>query len=149
MGLRVVFNLDYEDALISAPIIGRVDPTAIKHEAEDPEARARGHPVYEPLSEQWASWAQAITDLRPADAHRGSPGELYVKRRGEPARKLVSPPVPDPPVEAATLAAVEAQYLATYFRPQATIAPGLAQLRHHPESAGRTRRLVPLTNEAA
>jgi hypothetical protein len=143
VGIRVVFNLDYEDAVISATHIGRVDTAAIKHEATDPVARSRGHPVYAPLSEQWAQWTQAIQDLTPANGRRGLPGEAFIKLRAQPTRKVTTPRLPTPPVDAQHLAAIERTYLATYFRSQAEIEQAIRQQQRVPApSPPQTRRVT-------
>lgn len=140
VGIRAVFNLDHEDAVTTAGIIGSLDLGAIKHEADDAQARATGHPVFESVPEQWARWAQAIEQLDTAGRNR--PGELFVKQRGQAARKVRSPFVPTPAVAPETMAMVEQRYVATYFQPQHAIDQHLAARRDAPEPEPRTRRVT-------
>jgi hypothetical protein len=111
VGVEVVFRLGRADAEYSASVIGRVDPLAVKHEIPDATAAGRGHPVFFSPSEQREQSISAIQDLAAREAFIRLPGGVV-----RPFRTLA---VPDPAVDPDELAAVEAHYLATCFRPPA------------------------------
>jgi ABC-type cobalamin transport system ATPase subunit len=140
VGVRVVFNLDRADAKLTAPAIGRVDPTTIKHEVASEAAQERSHPVYESLDEQWEKWVQAIQDLKTGGS--GRPGELFIRLRNQPTIKLTALPMPDPVVDVGKLAEVKTEYLHRYFRTKAAVE---TQLRQHtePPLVNAPRRRVP------
>ncbi len=143
VGMRVIFNLDHDDAVIAAPIVGRFEPLAIKHEVTDEAAQERSHPVFESLPEQWQRWAQAIQDLRTGDVH--PPGEAFIRIRNRGTTKVTAPWVPDPVVDPGKLAEVRQHYLATCFRSKAELAPAASFVR--PQDATHTGRRVPLGDE--
>ena len=60
VGLEVAFRLGRQDAEYTARRFGQVDGGAIKHEIADPRAAERGHPLFEPLLNQWEGWIQAL-----------------------------------------------------------------------------------------
>lgn len=118
VGLEVVFRLGRQDAEYSATTLGRVTADAIKHQVEDETAIGRTHPVFYSLAEQWESWVQAIQDLPKRQAFMRLPGGDVTKVR--------TLPIPDPPVDRAELAEVEAEYQRRYFLPMAEVARSVA-----------------------
>jgi hypothetical protein len=114
VGVEVTFKLGHQDAHQSAGIIGEVDPLAVKHEAKDPAAQERGHPVYFSLQEQWERWAQSIKNLRPSSPTR--PGEAFITLRHGTSERISAMWMPDPAVDAGELAAVKDEYLRRYFK---------------------------------
>ncbi|MGD9890085.1 MAG: hypothetical protein AB7R89_03515 [Dehalococcoidia bacterium] len=140
VGIEVAFRLGRADAEYSATVLGRVDPLRVKHQVVDERAAERGHPVFYTLPEQWERWVQAIQDLRPREA--------FVRLPDGVVQQFTTIAVPDPPVDAERLAAVEAQYLETCFRPQVEIEAELAAYRRPPTPAPtRTSRMRPLPDD--
>ena len=109
VGLEVAFQLGRQDAEHAATILGKVDPRAVKHRVLDPDAAERGHPLFEPLAEQWESWIQALQELPPQHAFiRNSTGQV---------RRIHTLPVSDPAGIERELKGIERAYLRRYFRP--------------------------------
>ena len=103
----------------------RHDPYQIKHEVRDKLLRRRTHPVYMPLTEQREAWVGAITRL---------PAQRFFLRRGTGGVPLLTaPPLPDPTVDPATLAAVAERFLTTWFWPGVVVDAQLRAL--HPATA--------------
>lgn len=109
VGIEVIFRLGREDAERSAPMLGRVDPLSVKHEVVDEAAVERTHPLFYSLAEQWEAQVQTIQDLKPRHA-------LFRRPDGQVAA-IESVYVPDPKVDAESLAEVEEHYLRSCFRP--------------------------------
>lgn len=130
-GLEIAFRLGRRDAEASAGLFGHVDPLQVKHTVSDPVADARSHPLFYSLPEQWERWVQALTTLPPQQAFLRQPGGQVTSFRAQP--------LPDPVVDPRRLAAIEAAYLKTYFRPQAAIEAELATLRARTDPPGLTR----------
>lgn len=133
-GIEVVFRLGRADAEYSAATLGRVNPLAVKHTAPDAAAQERGHPVFYSLPEQWERWVQAIQDLKPRQA--------FLRLPTGTVRQFTTLAVPNPQVDPKRLAAIEAHYLATYFREQAQVEAQLAQ--HRPTQPPSPTRSEPL-----
>jgi len=132
VGTGVIFRLGRADAEEAADLLMRHDPYQIKHEVRDKLLRRRTHPVYMPLAEQREAWVGAITRL---------PAQHFFLRRGTGSVPLLTaPPLPDPIVDAATLAAVEARFLTTYFWPGSVVEAQLRDLRPATSPAPRTAR---------
>jgi hypothetical protein len=121
VGVEVAFRLGREDAVRAAGTLGRVDALAVKHEATDPQAQDRGHPLFYSLPEQWERWVQALQDLPPQHA--------FVKLPMAPVTRVRTLPVPDPTVDADRLREVKEHYLRTCFRQQSEIEHDLEQQR--------------------
>ncbi len=130
VGLDVTFRLGRQDAEFAARHFGAVDSRAIKHRVTDPIAAERGHPLYEPLTEQWEHWVQALQGL--PDRH------AFLRQQHGPLKRFQSLSVDDPAGIERQLAEVERNYLRRYFRPlgQASIATDAATGR-----LGRRRQL--------
>jgi hypothetical protein len=141
-GLKVSFALEYEDAVRTAKILGRVDPRSIQHRTEE---GSEG----EGMAEQWQHLIQEIQDLKQGYAfvrkkvpeypwffkhiwHR-PPTLLY---------KVKTPRVENPAVTDAALAAIEEEYLGRYFRPATEIASAAEKVT---EAVPRFSRKVRLT----
>jgi hypothetical protein len=103
----ITFRTGREDAEHQAKVVGSVDPHAIKHEVE--EGQERSHPAFYSLPEQWEGWTQQVTGLKKRFA--------FVKHPSGQTVKIQSLPLPDPVVDPARLAAIEARYLEAGFRP--------------------------------
>ena len=109
VGLQVTFRLGRNDAELAARHFGAVDSRSIKHRVADPTAAERGHPLYEPLPEQWEGWIQTL---------QGLPDRHAFLRQGDGRLKhFQSLAVPDPKGIERELADVERIYLQRYFRP--------------------------------
>lgn len=137
VGTQIVMRLGRADAEAAARRIGVVDPTEIKHDAE-----GAAHPLYAPLGEQWEGWAATIQRLRPRRllVHRAPPTGWLARRLHAPVARLRVPDLPDPDVDPAALAAVEARYLADWYEVRPVIEAELAALRPTaPASAIRRR----------
>jgi hypothetical protein len=120
--LEVSFALGREDAERSAKLLGRVDTERVKHEAAD---ATRGHPLFDPLAEQWEKLTQSLMDqvtgravVRLPPANR--PWWKVWRRQLPRTLTIATLPVPDPAVSAEAIAAVESVYRARYFTPAAT-----------------------------
>ena len=88
VGMEVAFRLGRTDAEHAATILGRINLEAIKHRVTDPDAAERGHPLFEPVQEQWERWIQAIQDLAPRQA--------FVRHASGKVIKIRTLPTPDP-----------------------------------------------------
>ncbi|CAN5721186.1 hypothetical protein BH23CHL2_BH23CHL2_19670 [soil metagenome] len=124
VGLEVAFRLGRPDAEYAASILGRIDPAAVKHRVADPAAAARGHPLFEPLSEQWERWVQAIQDLAPRQA--------FIRHSDGMVRKIRTLSTPDPSLSPRALEEVEAESLRRHFRPRMAGEQGVADQRGRP-----------------
>ena len=102
----ITFRTGREDAEHQAKVVGSVDPQAIKHEVE--EGQERSHPAFYSLPEQWEAWTQQVVGLKKRFA--------FVRQPSGQVVKMQSLPLPDPTVDPARLAAIEAHYLQTCFR---------------------------------
>jgi hypothetical protein len=142
VGTEVVFRLGRRSAEYAARDLGRVTPEAVKHTVADHAAVDRTHPLFYSLPEQWERVVQQIQDLKPREALIKPPSARVTQ-----VRTLA---VPDPQVASATVAAVQARYLATYFRDEASIEAELAAInaRTRPPTTQRFRPLgeQPLPN---
>lgn len=133
--VKVVFALGRDDAVTVAPTLGRIEPLAVKHAVPDARARDRTHPLFSTPAEQWEAWARAIQELPPRQA--------FAKRPGGQVAQVRTLDMPDPALDPARLATVEARHLDQHFRPQAAIERELAA-QHAPMPATvRVRRLRP------
>lgn len=121
VGVEVTFKLGREDAVRSAPMLGRVDPLSVKHEVADEAAVERTHPVFYSLNEQWETQIQAIQDLQPRHA--------ILRRPNGRVAAIEAMYVPDPKVDPGHLAEVEARYLDACFRPQEEVAAIISAYR--------------------
>jgi hypothetical protein len=121
VGVEVTFKLGREDAVRSAPMLGRVDPLSVKHEVADGAAVDRTHPVFFSLAEQWEAQVQAIQDLKPRQA--------LVRRPNGQVAAIQSMNVPDPRVNPDLLAEVEEYYLRACFRSQEEVAADIRAYR--------------------
>ena len=105
-GLHVVFRLGRADAELTAKLIGRVDPRTVSRRSDvDTEGVGMG--------EQWERVIQRIQDLPPQHA--------FIRTPAGGVTRVRTPHLPDPIVDPGHLAAIEARYLATYFRDRAAI----------------------------
>ena len=109
VGTEIAFRLGREDAEYTARRFGQVDSESIKHEIVNPQAAERGHPLFEPLLEQWERWVQTFQRL--PDRH------LFLRQQDGRLRQLQALPVIDPAGISDELAMVEASYLQRYFQP--------------------------------
>jgi hypothetical protein len=82
VGIRVVFSIDREDAVIMAPKLFSVDTEAVKHEAQTENQ----HPVYAPLQEQWEEATASIQRLTPRHA--------LIKRRNAAVMEMTTARIP-------------------------------------------------------
>jgi hypothetical protein len=140
VGLEVAFRLGRADAEHTATVLGRVNPLSVKHQAPDPAAQDKGHPVFYSLPEQWEAWCQQLQDLPPRQA--------FIKPALGPATRAHTLPVPDPKVDAGELAAVADEYLRRRFVPQAEVERSLG-LHRKPAAPQMTRRRQLLTPATA
>jgi hypothetical protein len=116
-GIHVAFALDYDDAVITSKIVGRVEPKAVRALVDATMSESTGMP------EQWQALIQELQDLPPRHAlirRRVAPlpallGWL-VKRPPSRLERVTTVPVPDPVVDPAAQTRVEHDYLARYFR---------------------------------
>jgi hypothetical protein len=67
--VEIAFRLGRSDAEWAAPLFGRFDPLAVKHEVMDPLQVERTHPVFFSLAETFEEWTQTLADLRPREAY--------------------------------------------------------------------------------
>ncbi len=118
VGIEVAFRLGRGDAEHTARLLGRVDPRTVRQNVSAAASESAG------MSEQWERHVQALQDLPPRHA--------VVRVAGQRAVSLRTRPVPDPAVEEERVAAVEAHYLATSFRPRHAIVQELDQYRAPP-----------------
>jgi hypothetical protein len=132
VGLEVAFRLGRADAEHTATVLGRVNPLAVKHQAQDETAQERGHPVFYSLPEQWESWCQQLQDLPPRHA--------VIKPALGPAIRTQTLPMPDPAVDAGALAEVTREYLRRGFVPRIEVEPQLQQQRTSPPPTSTRRR---------
>lgn len=116
-GLKISFALEYEDALRTAKILGRVEPRSVSHETE--EGRES-----EGMAEQWQHLIQELQDLKQGQAFVRKrvpefpwPFRLFWKRPPTLLYKVKTPRVNDPEVPASTMEEIELKYLNRYFRP--------------------------------
>jgi hypothetical protein len=82
VGIRVVFSIDREDAVVMAPKLFSVDTEAVKHDAQTESQ----HPMYSPLQEQWENATASIQRLRPRHA--------LIKRRNAPIVQMRTARIP-------------------------------------------------------
>lgn len=145
-GLKVAFALDYDDAVITSKIIGRVEPKAVRAIVDEELSESAGMP------EQWQTLIQELQDLHPRHALirkrlRPLPAPLgwLIKRPPSALYRVKTVPVPDPPVDRRRLEAVQAHYLATAFRPQHEIERQMT--RHHAQQATPISRWEAVADE--
>lgn len=67
--VEIAFRLGRSDAELAAPLFGRFDPLAVKHEVMDPLQVERTHPVFYSLAETFEEWTRTLTELRPREAY--------------------------------------------------------------------------------
>jgi len=82
VGIRVVFSIDREDAVIMAPKLFSVDTEAVKHQAPTENQ----HPLFENLQNQWENATARIQRLAPRHA--------LIKRRNAPVVEIQTARVP-------------------------------------------------------
>lgn len=117
-GIEVVFKLERPDAQESVERLGfPFDPFALKYRPTHPLRWSA--PTYYSRVEQRDFYIDAITALAPREAFLKLPHGLYQMR---------ALAVDDPPIDTATLIAVEQHYMARYFRSQATIEDDIAEM---------------------
>ena len=129
VGLDIVFRLGREDAEHAAKLLGTLDPERVKHLVADEGALERTHPLFYSLPEQWEELVAQLQELRTREAYVAQtnvpplpwPWGLVWKRSPRRIQRLRTPAMPDPPVNAARLAAVEAQYLQQCFVAKETV----------------------------
>ena len=126
--VEITFRTGREDAERQAKVVGSVDPDAIKHEVK--EGQERSHPAFYSLPEQWEGWTQQVTGLKKRFA--------FVKHPSGQTVKIESLPLPDPVVDPARLAAIEARYLEEGFRPARMALPA-AEVIFAPRPPSRPR----------
>ncbi|MDQ2786760.1 MAG: hypothetical protein M3Y58_17360 [Chloroflexota bacterium] len=138
VGTSIVFRLGRADAEAAARSIGMANPTLIKHQGSDQAA----HPLYAPLPEQWEGWTAAIQRLKPRQlfVRRLPPQQWLARQFQAPVAKLRTPDLPDPMVDAATLAAVEEWYFRACFEVRPVIEAALANRRPTPPPMKTRRR---------
>jgi hypothetical protein len=107
VGVEVVFELGRDDAEYTARMIGRVDPSRIKHEVIDEQAGERTHPLFDPVSEQREMLIQQLQDLPPRN--------FMLKIRGASVRQGRTVDVTAPALDPSELMMVEKEYLRRYF----------------------------------
>ncbi len=136
VGLQVTFRLGRTDAELAARHFGAVNSRSIKHRVADPSAAERGHPLYEPLPEQWEHWIQTLQGL----PHR----HAFLRQGDGRLKRFESLTVPDPQGIERALAEVEKIYLQRYFRLIDGLSAGngtSAQREAMPRCLERRRRL--------
>ena len=94
-------------------MVGAVAPDAINDEVK--EGQERSHPAFYSLPEQWEGWTQQVTGLKKRFA--------FVRQPNGQTVKIESLPLPDPIVDPVRLAAIEARYLESGFRPASLTLP--------------------------
>ncbi len=82
VGIRVVFSIDREDAVIMASKLFSVDTEAVKHEAPTENQ----HPLFENLQNQWEDATATIQRL--------SPRHALIKRRNAPVVQIKTARIP-------------------------------------------------------
>src|SRR6266487_4186113 len=107
VGVEVVFELGRDDAEYTARMIGRVDPSRIKHEVTDEQAGERTHPLFDPVSEQREIHIQQLQDLPPRN--------FMLKIRSASVRQGRTVDVTAPALDPSELTMVEQEYLRRYF----------------------------------
>ena len=108
VGLTITFRLGRSDAERAARLFGRVDPLVIKH-AVDKQAEGHVHPLFSPLAEQWETdWIQTLQQL--------SERTFLLRQANGAVARLRTPELREPPQATGAIQAVEAAYLARYFR---------------------------------
>ena len=127
--MDITFRTGREDAEHQAKVVGTVDPLTVKHEVE--EGQERSHPTFYSLGEQWEGWTQRVTGLRKRSA--------FVCHPSGKATKVQAPPMPDPGVDPARLAAVEERYLGSCFSPPSAAVPAPVFERERAPFAARVR----------
>lgn len=96
VGLLTTFGTGRQSAQILAPQMHQLDPEAIKHEVEDPEAQARTHPTYFSVADSLEVASQQIQRLKSR--------EILVKLPdSDDLIKLKTPTVPKPRIGAGEL----------------------------------------------
>lgn len=112
-GIRAVFHLDYEDAVISAPALGFPYNPYLINLATVNSYNPSSTPHHYTRREQQDMHVEKITKLERQEAYIQLPGNhLYGVRVLD---------VPTPTIDPQILAEIEATYLARYFRPQQVI----------------------------
>jgi len=129
--LEVSFALGREDAERSAKLLGRVDTERVKHESIDP---AHGHPLFDPLAEQWEKVTQSLIDQVTGRAMLRLPPtkRAWWQLWQSPHAKtlaITTLPVPNPAVSTEAIAEVERAYLARYFTSARQLDAAYRQLR--------------------
>jgi hypothetical protein len=96
----ITFRTGRDDAEQQAKVVDNVDPFSVKHEVA--EHQERSHPTFFPLLEQWEGWTQELTKLKKRVA--------FIQDPAGSVAKVQSLDMPDPVVDPARLAAIEARY---------------------------------------
>jgi hypothetical protein len=126
-GWEAIFKTGPEDADQSAPYVSTFDPTAVKHEVENPQAAERSHPQFMSLQEQLKLVSQEIRDQpRRHFKYRSQEGKVV---------DLSAMNMPSPKVDRKALGDIKRYYLANCFRPQADI-----EMEIHPFTWGRLEK---------
>jgi hypothetical protein len=110
--LEVFFRTGRDDAEAAAKVVGEIDPMMIKHEQEDEEAAARGHPAFFTIQEQLEMQAASIQNQAKRTA--------FVKYGEGHVLQVQSPYFPDPIYDQKRLSDVEDYYLSSCFEPAPT-----------------------------
>jgi hypothetical protein len=105
VGIRVVFSIDREDAVIMAPKLFSVDTEAVKHEAPTENQ----HPLFENLQNQWENATGTIQRLHPRHA--------LIKRRNAPAVQIKTARIPSYGVTHTEIDALQKELARTHGLP--------------------------------
>jgi hypothetical protein len=108
-GTEIVFRLGRADAERTAKALGKVDPYAVKEQAQ----RDGQRDLYMDLGSQWELWTQAIQRLGPREA--------FVRTTRQPTTRIRALNVPDPTCGPEQLAQVLKTYATMYHAPAAKI----------------------------
>lgn len=116
VGLEVLFGLGAADAAAFSKVIGQVDPVTVS-EATDHETRESFG-----MNEQLEEWRQELYDLPPRYAYVNKKNHhrrwmLLWKKPAREIERVKTPTVPDSTASKEEIEAIEAAYLARYFRP--------------------------------
>jgi len=121
VGIRVVFSIDREDAVIMAPKLFSVDTEAVKHDAPTENQ----HPLFENLQNQWENATATIQRL--------SPRHALIKRRNVPAVHIKTARIPSYRVMSTQVDALQKDLARTHGLPldsSTTTQPTRAPIAH-------------------
>lgn len=127
--IKVIMQLDREDARIMAPKIGHVEPKTVRHDVNHEESESAG------MAEEWETWVQAIEDLTVGEAyvsyhrHVSKAAKHLLHRKPHRVVKVKAIRMPDAKADKDELARIEEYYLKNYFRSKAEIEAELDRYR--------------------